>query len=59
MMQTRKPLIGCVDSQLIEVHVEAILDKGLEPLIKVRPSQSQTLVHVHFKCHASYECKVR
>ena len=32
-MQTRKPLIAVLDAQLLEVHVQDILDKGLELLM--------------------------
>mmetsp|Transcript_54946 Transcript_54946/g.112192 ORF Transcript_54946/g.112192 Transcript_54946/m.112192 type:complete len:775 (+) Transcript_54946:478-2802(+) len=32
-LQTRKPLVGRLDEQLLEVHMAAIIDRGLEPLM--------------------------
>ena len=57
-MQTRKPLIAVLDAQLLELHVQAILDKGMESLMtEHRVADLQRLYSLLGRVSALHEVK--
>jgi len=41
--QTRKPLVAKLDAQLLEAHVQTIIEKGFEPLMKEADKRTDDL----------------